>query len=340
MNSRTHLTRRRKSSNRKTFNLTVACAITGALIASAAGCGGAAGDDTGNSSDDGEVTVAFVQAHMASTFRVLEVEGAEEAAKEAGVSLSVFDSNNRVEDQNRAIQAYANKGTDVIIIGNIQTDSVKPAMDYAVENGSKIVSIDPRVDHPVISAHLGVSNRDGGKEIAKLLIEYAQENSIPLEVGVVTAFNNGSYVERLAGFEEEFEAAGGEIIQTVDSQNIETVSLSVSQALLTANPDMRLVYAPGGPALNGLLSAVEQSDRTDDVAVFGWDLDAHNMEAIDAGYLKALANQPAYDEGYDAVITAAKIARGESFEADTILPIQIVTQETLTPELRKAYTAD
>ncbi len=297
---------------------------------------GGAADDGGGAVDDGTVSVAYVQAHMTSAFRTEMIRGAEEEADKLGVKLEVFDSNNVVENQNNAIETFADKGVDVIVVGSIEAASVVPAIDYAIKKGVKIIAVDLHVDHPEISAQIGIDNKAGGSVIGEYIVDYAEENGLDLVAGVNQALNNESQNLRFDGFKEVFEAAGGEIVDVVDSQNIKEQALAGSENLLTSNRTLPILYATGEPSLVGSISAVKSQNRTGDVTLFGWDLSAEGIEALDGGYVKAIANQPAFEEGVAAIQTAKSIVDGQDFESEQILPINIITLENVDP-LRPIY---
>lgn len=289
----------------------------------------------GNGGDD-TITVGYVQAHMTSAFRTEMIRGAEEEAERQGVQLEVFDSNNVVENQNTAIETFADKGVDVIVVGSIEAASVVTAIDYALRKGVAVIAVDLKVEHEGISAQIGVDNKAGGTVIGQYIVDYANENDLDLVAGVNIALNNESQNLRLDGFIEVFEAAGGEIVDTVDSQNIKEQALAGSENLLTSNQTLPILYATGEPSLVGSIAAVKSQNRTDTVSLFGWDVSAEGIEALDSGYVMAIANQPAFEEGVAAIQTAVKIVKGEDFESEQVLPINIITLENVDP-LRPIY---
>ena len=326
----------RNESNKRKLTSGIALAGAALLATTLVACstdepgngGGEAGDDT--------ITVGYVQAHMTSAFRTEMIRGAEEEAERLGVQLEVFDSNNVVENQNTAIETFADKGVDVIVVGSIEAASVVTAIDYAIRKGSAVIAVDLKVDHDGISAQIGVDNKAGGRAIGEYIVDYAKENSLELVAGVNIALNNESQNLRLDGFTEVFEEAGGTIIDTVDSQNIKEQALAGSENLLTSQQDLPILYATGEPSLVGSLAAVKSQNRTGSVTLFGWDVSAEGIEGLDGGYVQAIANQPAFEEGVAAIQTAVKIAKGESYEKEQILPINIITLENVDP-LRSVY---
>lgn len=310
--------------------------VGAALVAATLGACSSGGTPSDEPASDGEISVAYVQAHMTSAFRTEMIRGATEEAKKQGVKLDVFDSNNVVENQNNAIETFADKGVDVIVVGSIEASSVIPAINYATRKGVKIIAVDLHVDDPGVSAQIGIDNKAGGKAIGEYIVDYAKTNSLDLVAGVNEALNNESQNLRFDGFKEVFEGAGGTIVDIVDSQNIKEQALAGSENLLTSHKDLPILYATGEPSLVGSIAAVKSQNRTGDVALFGWDLSAEGIDGLDSGFVQAIANQPAFEEGVAAIQTAVKIVKGEDFEASQILPINIITTENVD-KLRPVY---
>ena len=110
---------------------------------------------------------------------------------------------------------------------------------------------------------------------------------------------------------------------------MQDTALSAAENLITGNPDMQIVYATGEPALIGAISAVESQNATDRVKVFGWDLTAQAIKAIDGGYVVAVVQQDPETEGKVAVESARQVDRRREVDSVINVPITIVTKENV-----------
>lgn len=298
--------------------------VLGSLIALTA-CGNTAGgqEDAGSAP-----RVAFVQAHMASTFRTQMIAGVEEAAEAEDVDIDVYNSNNEVIKQNEAMENYITRGVDVIALAAIELESALPAVRAASDAGVKVIAVDMQIDDPAVSANVGVDNRAGGSIMGELVADDAAESGVDgATVGIVGALNSEIQNARADGFQD---ALGGEVevVQIVDGQNRQEKAVDEAENLLTAFPDLTYIYATGEPALIGTLAAIESQGRTD-VKVYGWDLSAEGIRALDNDLVEAIANQPAKEEGVQAVELAARLARGEQVERDNMLDINVITKDNV-----------
>ena len=98
---------------------------------------------------------------------------------------------------------------------------------------------------------------------------------------------------------------------------------------MTGNPDMNAIYATGEPALVGAVAAVEAQGATDRVKVFGWDLTAQVIKAIDDGFVEAVVQQDPHGMGAAAVDAAMTLIGGGEVEPVIDVPITIVTKDNV-----------
>ena len=148
-------------------------------------------------------------------------------------------------------------------------------------------------------------------------------------LGIVGALN--SYIQnvRKDGFEGALDMDKVTVAGTVDGQNVQDVALGAAENLITANPDLNTIYATGEPALLGAIAAVSSQGKQSDVSIYGWDLTAQAIDAIDEGYLKAVIQQDPAAMGAAAVEALLKLSDGEEVESEISVPVTIVTTENV-----------
>ena len=89
------------------------------------------------------------------------------------------------------------------------------------------------------------------------------------------------------------------------------------------------------PALIGAIAAVASQNR-DKLKIFGWDLSAQAIAAIDAGNLIGVVQQAPDQEGYKAVKALDTLASGGKIEKVIKVPVEIVTKANVD-KYRAAY---
>lgn len=272
-------------------------------------------------------TIALVQINQQALFFNQMNEGAEDAADEAGAELTIFNANNDPAAQNNAIETYIAEGVDAIIVVAIDVNGVMPAVEQAAAAGIPVLAVDAILPDGPQKAQIGVDNEAAGHDIAETFLEATGGEA---KIGIVGALNSFIQNIRQKGFEDGIkDAKGVEVLGVVDGRNVQDTALAAAENLITANPDMTAIYATGEPALVGAVAAVEAQGATDRVKIFGWDLTAQVINAIDEGYVVAVVQQSPYEMGATAVRSAMTLIEGGEVDKTISVPITIVTQENV-----------
>jgi len=278
-------------------------------------------------------TFALIQINQQALFFNQMNEGAQKAADALGAKLVIFNANNDPAAQNSAIETYIQQGVDGLAVVAIDVNGIMPAVEQAAAAGIPVVGVDGILPEGPHKAQIGVDNAKAGRDMAEFFLDYVQNNMDgKVKYGVVGALN--SYVQnvRQAGFEDRLkDVAGVETAGVVDGQNVQDTALSVSENLITGNPDMTAIYATGEPALMGAVAAVESQGRQDNVKLFGWDLTAQAIAGIDAGYVVAIIQQDPAAMGEAAIEALEKITQGQEVDKIIAVPVEIVTKENVEP---------
>ncbi|MEA3536666.1 substrate-binding domain-containing protein [Rhizobium sp. CC-YZS058] len=277
-------------------------------------------------------TFALVTINQQALFFNQINDGAKEAAKAAGADLVIFNANNVPSAQNDAIETYITQKVDGIILVAIDVNGVKPAITAAKTAGIPVIAIDAQIPDGDNIAFVGVDNTAAGKDIGKFFSDYVKSDmSGSAKIGVVGALNSFIQNQRLDGFKAAVSEGGQKVtfLDTVDGQNVQDVALSAAENLMTANPDMNVLYATGEPALLGAVSAVTSQGRQDSIKVFGWDLTKSAIDGIDQGFVTAVIQQDPAGEGKAAVEALMKVKKGETIDKIINVPVTIVTKENV-----------
>ena len=289
-----------------------------------------AGAGVANAADK---TFALVQINQQALFFNDINRGAEEKAKKLGVELQIYNANNDPAMQNNAVETYIQEGVDGLAVVAIDVNGIMPAVEQADAAGIPVVAIDAILPDGPQKAQIGVDNAKAGADIGAYFLDYVNANMDgKAKVGVVGALN--SYIQnvREKGFEDKIAGVDGiEVVGVVDGQNVQDTALTAAENLITANPDLTAIYATGEPALMGAIAAVESQGKQDDIKIFGWDLTAQAINAIDDGFLIAVIQQDPSLMGAAAVEALNDISNGETVETSISVPVTIVDETNVEP---------
>jgi ribose transport system substrate-binding protein len=280
-----------------------------------------------------EPTFALVTINQQALFFNQMNEGAKQAAQKAGAKLVIFNANNDPAAQNNAIDDYIQQKVQGIIVDAIDVNGIMPAVKAAAAANIPVIAVDAILPEGPQKSQVGVDNGQGGAMAARFLADYVKQNMHgKAELGIVGALNSFIQNLRQKGFQDAIKADPGiHLVQVVDGRNIQDNAMSVSETLLTGNPQLNAIYATGEPALIGALAAVESQGRADTVKVVGWDLSAAAIRAIDKGYLLAVVQQDPSLMGAAAVDALVTLEKGGSVPKTINTKLTLVTKANVDP---------
>lgn len=270
------------------------------------------------------LSVGLVTINLQALFFNQINEGAQRVAEEQGVDLQIFNANNDPVEQNNAIENFATRGVDAIMVLAIDTEGIVPAIQSADQQGIPVIAVDAIVESDSVTTQVGTDNEEAGRQIGEYLVEQAGDDG---QVGVVGALNSTIQNVRQAGFETAVKDAGWQIAGVVDGRNIQEEALTAAENLLTGNPELGYAYATGEPALVGLISAVQSQGRQEDVQIVGWDISETAVDALEAGYLIGMVQQDTFRFGEEGMRAAIAAATDQDPPAEIPIDVSIVTPQ-------------
>jgi ribose transport system substrate-binding protein len=151
-------------------------------------------------------------------------------------------------------------------------------------------------------------------------------------VGVVGALSSTIQNEReKACLDELARHSGISIAGIVDGRNSQDVALTAAENLITANPDLNVIYATGEPAMLGAIAAVNAQGMNKQIKVIGWDLAAEVIRGIDTGVVLGVVQQDPDAMGAAAIRTLNSVHAGNLVEPDIAVPLTLVTSANVAP---------
>ena len=125
-------------------------------------------------------------------------------------------------------------------------------------------------------------------------------------------FQQGTLTNELReqGFKEGLKAHPElKLVAEQSSQSDYNTALTVTENILTANPDLDAIFAANEPGVLGAAEAVRQAGKAGDITIVGWDGNPKEVEAVRDGLVSTLVVQNPFRMGYDGVNAAVEIIR-------------------------------
>ena len=255
-------------------------------------------------------------------FFVSLVEGAEQAAQEAGVELIVVDAGDDATKQVSDIEDLVSKNVSVLIVNPVDSDAVTGAVQVAVDSGVKVISVDRVVNNVEIDCQIASDNVAGAEMATQYIVDTLGEGVKVAELqgtsGASAAIDRGTGFHNIADSKLEVVAS-----QTANFDRTE--GMSVMENMLQADGDIKAVFAANDEMALGAVEAIAGAGK--DILVVGFDATDDAVAAIKEGRMAAtIAQQPALI-GATAIDNALKLMNGETIEKSIPVEVTLVTKE-------------
>ena len=210
-----------------------------------------------------DTTVAAVVFQQDQFFRTIEL-GMEAAAEEAGVELLQGNSDSRLDREISLVDTYIARGVDAIVISPISATASIPALQRANNEGIVIITYNSAIDADFPASYLNSSQRDLGESTGEMAAEFIA-GQFGGEVNIATLGFRALLPEisddRVNGF---LEMAGGDNSLNIVSQQdawLAEDAVQVAGDIITANPDLNIIYAANEGGTVGAVQAVRNAGR-------------------------------------------------------------------------------
>ena len=246
---------------------------------------------TGAAAQDKDKTICFVTFSLQVAYFQSSVAGGQRAADELGVELVVLDPQADATRQVTLVEDCIARKVDAIVVDPIESGSIIGAIDQAGEAGIPVAVLDTPIDSPHVVTQVGVPQFEASREFGQFVAGYivgAMDGEA--KIGVMLASTEVQLARR-DGFLEALKAVpGATVVAEGDGRNILERATAEAENMLTAHPDINVIYATGDPQLQGGLAAGASQGR--DIAFFGWDdIPEPFIAPIEDGRIKGFLKQ-------------------------------------------------
>ncbi len=284
-----------------------------------------AGDEEPAPEDGGDdkLLIAGV-VFQSDTFMQTVQAGMQEAADNNDVELILGNTENDLTKESAMIDDYITRGVDAIVITPISADGSLAALKKAKEAGITIVCFNTCVsEEGIADAFLVTKNEDLGRKTGEAAVAFI-ENELGGEavIGMLNCDQFEGCPPRKAGFLEMVNEMPGVEVVADQAGWIADDAVTVSEAMLQANPDINLLWAANEGGTVGHALAVKSSGLAGEAFVFGTDMNDQMAQMLqsDDNILQGVTGQAPYQMGYDALLTTLDVLAGESVEYNQNTP--------------------
>jgi ribose transport system substrate-binding protein len=264
--------------------------------------------------------------------------GAEAAAKAGGIDMYFTGASGGESDINgevNLVENAINQKVAGIVLAASDAKALVPVTEKAIAAGIPVVIIDSGLNTDKYKSFLTTDNIAAsaavGESLAKMLDGKGKVAIVNFIPGAQTA------IEREKGFRDVMAKYPGiTVLPTQFYNSDKQKALSLTQDLMTANPDLAAVYACNEAGTVGAGRALKEKNNKTIIEV-GFDASDDVIPLIKDGYCKAAVVQMPYNMGFKGVQAIVDILAGKTVEKNVDTGFTIVTPENMTsPESEKA----
>lgn len=302
---------------RITSILVILCMVFGMT-----GCNAITIDGEGEAAQSaGNGSIGLSVSTLNNPFFVSLAEGAKAAAEEKGVSLAVADAGDDSAKQQNDIEDLISRNVSVLIVNPVDSYAVAPAVQNAISQGIKVISVDRVVNGVDVDCQIASDNVAGAKMATEYLMELIGEGAKVAELQGVPGAS--ATIDRGAGFHE----AADEALNVVASQSANfdrAEGMSVMENVLQSDGSIQGVFAHNDEMALGALQAIAASGK--DIKVVGFDATDDAVNEVKAGRMAATVAQKPELMGETAILTAIRLIAGEEVEKSLPVEVELITK--------------
>lgn len=300
---------------------------------------------------DNKITIAWIPKALNNPVFELGRDGALAKAKELTEQgpyevevLYVGSVASDMAEQARVMEDMIAQNVDAIGVSCNDPDGCMDPINKAVEAGIEVMTWDSDSPDSNRFTYLGVSNYEGGRAAADLLVRaMGAEGKVALLTGVPGALN---LEERIRGFTDEIteKYPDIEIVTTVACYDDINQGVQVVEETMLAYPDLDGWFFVGLWPLfaeRGSMPMWEAAALSGDMQTVAFDTLPVELEYMKDGYLQGLVGQKYWGWGYDTVqMLYDRMVEGKEFEDWTDSGMDIVTTNNVDAMIKAWDTHD
>ena len=310
---------------------------TGALASMFAlsACGG----DGGTAASDSAGPVAFIPKLTGVGFFESGGAGAVEAGDTYDLDVSYVGSPEAsVAKQVELINSQVQQGASAVIVSSVSPDGLCQVLNKAKDQDVLVLTWDSDVNPECRSFYISQGTPD---QLGNMLVDMGVEDVDKSESAKV-AFHYASPTvtdqNQWAEVAKEVIAADTEweVVDTIFSENQTEKAVQQAEALINANPDLKIIFCPDANALPGTAQAIENLGR-EDITVVGFSTPNVMRPFVENGTIKRFALWDVTKQGELSVAVAKKLLDGDSLSVGDKFDVDGLGEVEVSPNSVQGY---
>jgi ribose transport system substrate-binding protein len=315
-------------SNSRARKTSAALVLLSAMALSACSNGDNDGGSGGGGGGDGKVDkVGLMLQDISNPFFASMQKSMEQAADDQGFDLNVQDGRQDLGTQNDQIDTFIQQGMDLILLNAVDSSGIASAVARAKAAGITVVAVD--VDAEGADAAVTTDNVEAGRQSCQALVDALGGNG---NILVVEGTPTTAPQDRVKGCDEVLAAnTGVKVLARQAGKNDRASGLALTTDMLTANQDVKGIFAINDPEALGADLAVQQAGRTG-VTIVGVDGSPEAVTALkdpSSNFAASAAQDPGGMALKALEVGQGIVAGNDPAERVTLLAPSLVTKDNV-----------
>ncbi len=277
-----------------------------------------------SSEDNGRIKIGAIVFQEDQYFRLVEY-GMRDAAKDLNVNLMVNNSFGTLDKEISLVDTYIANQVNAIVAAPLSARSSIPALQRAHERGIPIITYDSYLEADFDASNIRSDQVQLGRITGEAAVKFIQEKlGGKAKVALVEykSLAPEPASQRVQGFKDQITTLPGVEIVTEQDAWLAPEATVLVENILTAHPEVNLVWAANEGGTVGAVNAVTGKNRAGQVFVFGTDMSEQigSFLLSDNKVLQAVTGQKPFEIGKQAVTTAVNVINKQPVEKKVSMP--------------------
>lgn len=270
-----------------------------------------------------------------------KMEATEEMAEELGVDLVNMDAEFDAQIRSDQAKNLLAQQVDGVLVDLIDPQAIIPALKELHEAGIPVVTTTMPVAEEgkeYETAYVGGDNYNGGVASAQLMYEALGEKDG--KVAIIEGAPGVLVQDRTEGFQDGVEALEDAKIEILDIQSSpwdRQKAMDIMQDYLTKFPDLDGVWVQHDSMVPGVLQAIEQAGKKDDIVIVGFGATIEGVDLIEDETIYGSVVEDLWWQAQEGVRVLVNIINGKDVPRETIGENIIIKKEDLDEYDSKNY---
>jgi len=284
-------------------------------------------------SDSNKIVIGISMLSMQNEFIVNISDEMQKRAQELGAELIIVDAERSPLKQIEQIESFIAQKVDVIILNPCEYEASSPAVTRALAANIPIVNVNSATKVQP-TAFVGSNDVESGRIAMKFIAEKLGGRG---NIVMIQGLNGqAAQIQREQGAKEilkEFPNLKLIAQQTAEWDRSKSMDL-MQNWIQSYGTKINAVFAHNDEMGLGALKALQDAGMKDKVIIVSIDAITDALQAVKKGDLDATVFQDARKQGAGAIETAVKIAKGQQFDKEILIPFKLLTKADVDSYLK------